>query len=63
MKLNAYCNEFESNKVNFRMCLAQRKIRQGQKKKKKKKNTKKKIWEADMEIAGLNKQKTVARVG
>ena len=32
-------------------------------KKKKKKNTKKKIWEADMEIAGLNKQKTVARVG
>ena len=29
----------------------------------KKKNTKKKIWEADMEIAGLNKQKTVARVG
>ena len=59
MKLNAYCNEFESNKVNFRMCLAQRKIRQGQKKKK---NTKKKIWEADMEIAGLNKQKTVARV-
>ena len=33
------------------------------KKKKKKKNTKKKIWEADMEIAGLNKQKTVARVG
>ena len=31
--------------------------------KKKKKNTKKKIWEADMEIAGLNKQKTVARVG
>ena len=61
MKLNAYCNEFESNKVNFRMCLAQRKIRQGQKKKKK--NTKKKIWEADMEIAGLNKQKTVARVG
>ena len=58
MKLNAYCNEFESNKVNFRICLAQRKIRQGQKK-----NTKKKIWEADMEIAGLNKQKTVARVG
>ena len=36
MKLNAYCNEFESNKANFRMCLAQRKIRQGQKKKKKK---------------------------
>ena len=62
MKLNAYCNEFESNKANFRMCLAQRKIRQGQKKKKKKK-TKKKIWEAVMEIAGLNKQKTVARVG
>ena len=59
MKLNAYCNEFESNKVNFSMCLAQRKIRQGQKKK----NTKKKIWEADMEIAGLNKRKTVARVG
>ena len=58
MKLNTYCNEFESNKVNFRICLAQRKIRQGQKK-----NTKKKIWEADMEIAGLNKQKTVARVG
>ena len=32
-------------------------------KKKKKKKNKKKIWEAVMEIAGLNKQKTVARVG
>ena len=41
------------------MCFVQRKIRQGRKKNK----TKKKIVEADMEIATLNKQKTVVRVG
>ena len=40
------------------MCLVQRKIRQGEKNK-----TKKKMVEADMEIAALNKQKTVVRVG
>ena len=29
----------------------------------KKNNTKKKMWKADMEIAALNKQKAVVRVG
>ena len=38
MKSNAYCNEFESNKVNFRMCLEK-----NNKRKVKKNNTKKKI--------------------
>ena len=28
----------------------------------KKNNTKKKIWKADMEVAALNKQRTVVRV-
>ena len=59
MKSNAYCNEFESNKVNFRMCLVQWKIRQGRWQN----NTKKEMWKTDMEIAALNKQKTVVRVG
>ena len=44
MKSNAYCNEFESNKVNFRTCLVQRKIRQWTRKVKKN-NTKKKNME------------------
>ena len=59
MKSNASCNEFKSNKVICRMCLVQRKIRQGRRKNK----TKKKMVEADMEIASLNKKKTVVRVG
>ena len=63
MKSNAYCNEFESNKVNSRTCLVQRKIRQWTRKVKKKTILRKKIWKADMEIAALNKQKTVVRVG
>ena len=62
MKSNAYCIEFESNKVNFRMCLVHRKIRQWTRKVQKN-NNKKKMWKADMEVAALNRQKTVVRVG
>ena len=47
-----------SNQTNYRTCLMQWKIRQGRLKNK----TKKKMLEADMEIATLNKQKTVVRV-
>ena len=59
MKSNVYCTEFESNKVNFRMSFVQRKVRQGRWKN----NTKKTMVEADMEIAALNKERTVVRVG
>ena len=59
VKSNAGCNEFESNKVNCRMCLVQR---ENKTRKVKKTNRRKKMVEADTEIATLNKQKTVVRV-
>ena len=53
VKKNAGCNEFESNKVDCRMCLVRRKIRQGSWKNK----MKKEMVEADIEIATLKYKK------
>ena len=61
MKLNALCNKFESNKVAKLYnvsCAEENKTR-----KVKINKTKKKMVEADLEIATLNKEKTVVRVG
>ena len=60
MKSNAGCNNFESNKID---CRTENVWRAEENKEGDKNKTKKKMVEADMEIAALNKQKTVVRVG
>ena len=55
MKWNAGCNDIKSNKV-AKLCNVTR-GEENKTRKVKKKKTKKKVIEADMEIAGLNKPK------
>ena len=61
MKWTAGCNEFEPNKVVNLQNVSS--AEENKRRKVKKNKTKKKMVEADMEIATLNKQKTVVRVG
>ena len=61
MKSNAGCNDFESKKVAKLQNVSR--AEENKTKKVKKNKMKKKMVEVDMEIATLNKQKTVFRVG
>ena len=62
VKSNAGCNEFESNKVAKLQNVSRAEEDKTRKVKKTKQNKTKKMVEADVEIATLNKQKTVVRV-
>ena len=61
MKSNAVCNEFESSKVANLYNVSR--AEENKTKKVKKTKRRKKMVETDMEVATLNKEKTVVRVG